>query len=289
MNFQTQKVLPGQSLAKRLQITNTMLRVLAPLPDTALRLISLLNDPNASFREIADLAVRDVGISSSVLRMANSAMYGLRGTVGSISQAIRVIGTAQTRLLVLSSGVSRLAEREVAIYGLPAGAFMRHAELVANLAMTIAHEAGYRDIGLAYSTGLLHDLGKIVLNGLELQKQAKAVLSLETEMQQHQYTLLEAERELYGGDHAEVGKQVAEVWSLPVEMSEAIALHHEASVADDPATLVYCVQLANGIAGTIDTEYHRLTDATAIVVPEWLGMETVQMVAHHCGFSHLPA
>ena len=93
----------------RLQVTNKMLRMLAPMPATAMQLLNLLANADVSLQKLSDVAVRDVGVSTALLRCANSATFGLRGTIGSITDAIRVIGTAQTRMVVLASGVSQVA------------------------------------------------------------------------------------------------------------------------------------------------------------------------------------
>src|SRR5581483_6036491 len=78
-----------------LQLTSRMLQNLAPLPDTATRLLALLNDPNVSLQRVADVASRDVGITAAFLRMANSPLFGLRGRIGTVTNAIRVIGMVQ--------------------------------------------------------------------------------------------------------------------------------------------------------------------------------------------------
>lgn len=269
-----------------LRIDRKMLRSLAPLPDTAMQLIGLLNDPEVSLRKVADVAVRDVGISASLLRMANSPLFGLRGKVGSISDAIRVIGTAQARLLVLASGVSHIGQREMPLYALGAGAFMKHSELVATLTMTIAHEAGYANIGLAYSAGLLHDLGKAVLNSLAQQQFGRGeVPSLSVVMQSKGCGLTEAELALLGGDHAEVGRQLCELWSLPAELAMTIAGHHLPLEEAQHDLLTYSLILANVAAGVIDAEYPRLSDAGSTQLPEWLNMEKLTMAAGYCGIA----
>jgi putative nucleotidyltransferase with HDIG domain len=268
-----------------LQITKKMLRALAPLPDTAIQLLSLLNDPEVSLRKVADLAVRDVGISASLLRMANSAVFGLRGKVGNISDALRVIGTAQARLLVLASGVAQSAQRELPLYGLAANQFMRHSELVANLTMVIAQEARFPNIGLAYSSGLLHDLGKVILNGLAVRQADEApVVPIAEEMRKRQCTLLEAEVAVFGGDHARVSHQLAELWSLPEELAVAIAAHHEKLAPDPAQPLPYCLMLANGFAGAIDTSYPKLSEPVDLTLPDWLSAEKVTQTAVHCGY-----
>lgn len=240
------------------RITKKMLQALAPLPDTAMRLLALLDDPDVPLREIANVAVRDVGISATMLRMANSSMFGLRGRVGSIGDALRVIGTAQTRLLVLASGISQAAQKELPLYGLASGDFMKHSELVANVTMYVAHEVSYPNMGNAYSAGLLHDIGKIVINGLAQQQGRSKDGALETLMLERSCTLTDAEREIYGGDHAQIGRQLGELWSLPAELSQAIALHHSTPPEDTENLLPWCVIIANAVASKVDPDYPAL-------------------------------
>ncbi len=249
---------PGATATIDGRITKKMLQALAPLPDTAVRLLALLDDPNVSMREIANTAVRDVGISATMLRMANSAMFGLRGRIGSISDALRVIGTAQARLLVLASGVSQAAQKELPVYGLEAGAFLSHSELVANLTMQVAHELHYANIGSAYSAGLLHDIGKIVINGAARQAGEPGLILFEREMERRGCTLREAEQAVCGNDHAQVGKVLTEMWSLPVELTRAVALHHEVHARDEGDELAYCVAVADAVAIAANPSYPAL-------------------------------
>lgn len=239
------------------RITKKMLQALAPLPDTAMRLLALLDDPDVPLRDIANVAVRDVGISATMLRMANSSMFGLRGRVGSISDALRIIGTAQARLLVLASGISQAGAKELPLYGLGSGSFMKHSELVANLAMYVAKEVSYPNMGNAYSAGLLHDIGKIVINGLAQQHGAGSD-ALTRVMQQQGCTMAEAEREVYGGDHAQIGRQLGELWSLPPDLSQAIALHHAVPPQNAENLLPWCVIIANAVAANADPAYPAL-------------------------------
>lgn len=259
------------------RITKKTLQALAPLPDIAMRLLALLDDPDVALRDIANVAVRDVGISATMLRMANSPMFGLRGRVGSISDALRVIGTAQARLLVLASGVSQAAQKELRLYGMEAGAFMKHSELAANLTMFVGHEVGYSNIGIAYSAGLLHDIGKIVLNGLA--QQDGVLPSVETEMHARHCALIEVEQAHYGSDHAQVGGQLAEMWSLPHELTQAITMHHAALTPADDTLLACCVAVANSVAGDVDDGYPALNKAAPIAVPDFVDMHKVRGAA----------
>ncbi len=261
------------------RITKKMLQALAPLPDTAMRLLSLLDDPNVPLREIADIAVRDIGISATMLRMANSAMFGLRGRVGSISDAIRVIGTAQARLLVLASGVSQAAQKELPLYGLAAGSFLRHSELVGNVTMYVAREVGYPSIGSAYSAGLLHDIGKIVINGVAQQDSIYAHTTLEAIIGRHGCALPDAERIVCGNTHADVGRQLAELWSLPHELIEALTLHHEALMPSPENMLACCVAIANVAACEVDPTYPAFNRAGPLPEPCPVNIDAVCAIA----------
>lgn len=259
------------------RITKKTLQALAPLPDTAMRLLALLDDPDVPLREIANIAVRDVGISATMLRMANSPMFGLRGRVGSISDALRVIGTAQARLLVLASGVSQAAQKELRLYGLGAGEFMKHSELVANITMFVSHEAGFNNIGLAYSAGLLHDIGKVVLNGLAQQEGGAP--ALEAQMRAQGWTLCAAEQAHFGSSHAQVGGQLAEMWSLPAELIAAISLHHEELTRSSENLLACCVAVANSVAGEVDAAYPALNHAGPVTIHNLVDVEKVRAAA----------
>src|SRR5579875_3538712 len=265
------------------RVTKKMLQALAPLPDTAMRLLALLDDPKVSLRDIADVAVRDVGISATMLRMANSPMFGLRGRIGSVSDALRVIGTAQARLLVLASGVSQIGQKELSFYGLAAGSFLRHSELVGNLTMYVAREVGYANIGSAYSAGLLHDIGKIVINGVAQQSGPYGRGSIGALMDKNACTLSEAERFLCGNTHAEVGRSLAEIWSLPAELCAAITLHHEALTPDAENRLACCVAIANVAACAVDPTYPEFNRVDALPTPCPVDMERVYATAEAYG------
>jgi HD-like signal output (HDOD) protein len=265
-----------------LQLNSRTLQTLAPLPETATRLMSLLNDPAVSLQRVAEVASRDVSITASFLRMANSPIFGLRGRIGTVTNAIRVIGIAQARMLVVASGVSKLAQRELAHYGLAAGAFMRHGELVANLTMSIAQDRHYPNIGLAYTAGLLHDIGKVVLNS-HAQRQP-STSTIEAYMSTHGSSLVQAEQSLHGATHAEIGQEVAEIWALPEEISAALGLHHTIEPEDSRSFLAGYIRLANQVACQLDGQYPAFHHSMPIAVPDWVNMDKVHEMAAECGF-----
>lgn len=272
-----------QTASGPLQLTSRMLQNLAPLPDTATRLLALLNDPEVSLQRVADIASRDVGITAAFLRMANSPLFGLRGRIGTVTNAIRVIGMVQARLLVLASGVSQIAQRDLAQYGLVAGVFMRHSEFVANLTMSIAQDRHYPNIGLAYTAGLLHDIGKVILNGHAQRQGVKG--TVEARLREQGGSLSEAEQALFGADHAEIGRQLTVIWVLPEEIGDALAHHHTVDPDASQLSLAAYVRLANQVACTLDAEYPAAHHPVQIAIPAWINMEKMDQMAIECGFS----
>ncbi|MGH2410480.1 MAG: HDOD domain-containing protein, partial [Chloroflexota bacterium] len=241
-----------------IQITKRMLQSLAPLPATAVRLLAMLQDPNAPLRRIADVASQDIGISAAILRMANSPVLGMRGRVGSIGEALTLIGTEQARLIVLSCGVARAGQKELPLYGLEAGAFMRHSELVASLTMGIARQLSYAAVGVAYSAGLLHDIGKVILNGMALQAgiEDPTYQRFSRAIQGPDPDVLSLERQCFGSDHPSAGRDAAVHWALPPEIIEAIERHHGTVDGGEPDLPAF-LALANTVAGEVDPAYPR--------------------------------
>ena len=239
-----------------IQITKRMLQSLAPLPATAVRLLALLQDANVTLRRIAEVASQDVGISAAILRMANSPLLGMRGRVGSISEALTLIGTEQARLIVLSCGVARAGQKELPLYGLAAGAFMRHSELVATLTMGIARQHQYSAVGVAYSAGLLHDIGKVILNGKALLEglENPKYQGFMRALGETGSDLPTLELQCFASDHPSAGRDAAMHWALPAEIVEAIERHH-VMIGESEHGLPAFLALANAVAGTIDPAY----------------------------------
>lgn len=243
---------PGQPI----RVTQQLLHALAPLPATAVQILSTLDDPDASLKRIGEIASRDVGIAAAILRMANSAAFGTRKRVGDIPEALRIVGTAQVRLVVLAFGVATAGKKELQFYGLPAGAFLRHSELTASLAMAICKQLRRTDAGVGYAGGLLHDMGKVLLNGVVTQGGVMTApyRDIAAAVQAGGEPLQALELRAFGTDHSHVGGEVAALWSLPASLADAMARHHEQYGVGEPS-IGAIVALANAVAGQADERY----------------------------------
>lgn len=199
------------------------LRDLPTFPIIAQKILREVDDDEAGAHRLSSLIANDQSLSIKVLSLANSAYYGHRAQVATVKQAVVVIGTAMLRQLSLGVLISKnlgqgSPEREI---------FWRHSLLSANAAATIAKHARLPDSEICFMGGLLHDIGKLVLD-TNMPVEYKKVLAM---VWKEEWPLLEAEREVFGTDHTQVGTWMAERWQLPRELIQVIGLHHKEDVS----------------------------------------------------------
>lgn len=195
-----------------------------PLPGVVLHLVELVDSENATADQVESLITVDPVLSVKVLHIANSAYYGLSRSIYTIKQAVLVLGFHTLKNLVL--GISAIA---VLKNGRKPSAvettIWEHSFVCAGIARELMARAKQplRKMEEAFMGGLLHEIGAIVLM-TRFPKEYQRVL--ERASQGIRQTLLEAEREMLGTDHAEVGGYLAEHWKLPTNLAEVIAGHH---------------------------------------------------------------
>lgn len=214
---------------------------LPPLPEVVNVMMQALNREDASIARCADLLQRDPALTARVLRLANSAFYGVPGRVASVHNAINLIGLRSLRSLVATVA---LTQQFPAAPGSAAalGVFWRHTVAVAFASRALAAAHGL-DEELAYTAGLLHDVGRLVLAA---HFPAAHAAVLQAARQAGGGPLLE--REVTGTDHAEVGALVAAHWHLPAAVVDVIARHHRPDEAATACTLLDVVHVADVLA-----------------------------------------
>ena len=219
------------------------LQSLPSLPDLYLELIEVMRTPDASLRDAARVISRDPGMSAKVLQMVNSAFFGLPRHVGSVDQAVVLLGLDNVRGLVLSAKVfSQFDGRHSA---LDIAAMWQHSAQVGALARRIARdlELDGKQTDHAYMAGLLHDIGKLTLYA----NASHAARMVEAMVRSGVYDEPQAEQELFGCSHADVGAYLLGLWGLPGAIVEAVALHHDplrgARHEPGPLTAVYAADL----------------------------------------------
>ena len=217
--------LPLQSASltiNRLDDLVRQVRDLPALPQAVTRVLQLTEDPKSGMADVARALSSDIGLVTRVLKLANSGFYGSAGRIGTISEAIVILGLRTTRNIALAASCQEMLEREVQGYYLPSGALWRHSLACAAAAHNLAKRTHYRGIEEAFIAGLLHDIGKIII-GAYLKSDFDQVL---TRVAVGDITYSNAEREILGFDHAEAGARILERWNLPGSLVSAVRYHH---------------------------------------------------------------
>ncbi len=211
------------------------------LPSTAVRLVSVVCDPGSSIAEIVDAIRFDQAVTADVLRLCNSAYFGLSRRVDSLEAATRLLGTAKILQLVMAAHTRSLLGRAQSGYGLAPGALWEHSVAVAHGCQLYARQFGLGQLGMRFTAGLLHDIGKVVLNEFVGAEYAEIVRCVS----HGEVSFIEAEQSVLGLTHAEVGARLAEEWSLPEELIRCIRHHHSPDALPEPDPAVDAVHLAD--------------------------------------------
>jgi HD-like signal output (HDOD) protein len=236
---------------------------LPKLTDTTHRLVQVLSDPASSLQQIVDVIRFDQTVTTELLRLCNSAYFGLPRTIASIDDAVRYVGTAKLMQLVMAAHTHALLGPEQAGYGLLPGSLWLHSVGVALGCQALADELGLREKGILFTVGLLHDIGKIVLNETVAAEYAAIAGAVRTDHIPFQ----EAEQRVLGVTHPEIGEIVARRWGLPNPIPCCIRYHHEPSALPTPDLIVDAVHLADaaclmfGIGGGDDAQMYRVDQA----------------------------
>jgi len=197
------------------------LRALAKLPPFSPilnRLIASLAHEDVSFSKVAELIEKDTVLAGNVLRLVNSALYGLRGTVNSIRHAVSLLGIAKLRNATLSMSVARMWSQVKAPAGWSVARFNMHSVGVAILADLLAQRRPVKYAEGAFAGGLFHDLG-LLLVALGLPEEYKQICLLH---KQSPKWMLEYELQVLGMTHVELSAEALGVWNLPAPIQAAV-------------------------------------------------------------------
>jgi HD-like signal output (HDOD) protein len=201
----------------------TRCATLPTVPALYSEIIEVLQDPETNMETIGDILVKDGGMTARILKLANSAFFGLGREISSISEGVAYLGTETIKSLLLFSNAFSPHENTM-LPGFAAESLWRHSLEVANASKAVAAYEGVdrKAAEEAYVSGLLHDVGKLVL-AANLSEQYQQAIDL---ARSDKIPLYAAERKIFGADHADVGGYLLGLWGLPVPLVEAIAFHH---------------------------------------------------------------
>jgi putative nucleotidyltransferase with HDIG domain len=232
---------------------------LPTMPIAVSRMAQALADPDAGIKDVVDIVKYEPGLTGNILKMANSAYFGSTGPIDSIHQAVTRLGMQQVfRLVVISSAHTTMAP-SVSGYDMPSGALWRHSVACALATQCLAEQIGVGRAETAFTSALLHDVGKLVIgNCLGIDFAA-----IEKYAGDNGVPFEQAERQIIGADHAQIGAAILEKWHLPQEVVAGVRWHHEPDALEGKSPMVDLVHVADAICVSMglgtgrDGLYHR--------------------------------
>ena len=245
-------------------------RDLPMLGATFARLSALDKDESAEVQDFAQVIETDPALMGNLLRLANSAEFGLSRRVVSAAQALSVLGTRRVMSVALAAAFRGVLPKKLAGYGIDSETVWLHSIAVGVLSEEIARVSGILLRDESFVAGLLHDIGKLVTSTF-LEREAKAIAE---GLEKKSLLFLEAEREVMDVDHCVIGETVAQRWDLPPGIAAVARWHHEPSEMEgaddeilqpvvDAAHLADCLAHALGY-GTDIGELSRRIDPEAM-------------------------
>lgn len=214
----------------------------SPSPAVA-RLVALLSTADVGNDEIIQVVREDSVLSAKLLALCNSAAFG-HMSIASVDEAVFFLGHREVYRLVVALGFGAALTPPLVGYAMEPGSLWRHSLLTAFVsdAVLAAVPAVTVESSVAYTAGLLHDLGKVVLNHVLDEATSAAVRE---KLAQDRCALVEAERSVIGCDHAEVGGALLRTWRLPEPLVEAVERHHAPELRPCPrlSTIVHIADM----------------------------------------------
>ncbi|MBN1628045.1 MAG: HDOD domain-containing protein [Deltaproteobacteria bacterium] len=215
---------------------------LPPFPEVARRVLELSRDPDISNKEIAEVLKYDDAITANCLKLCNSSYYSLSVKVFSMHQAVNMLGLKNIIMIALASTKSLSAYAKAQQkYCMTKGELWRHSVTTAIISQLLLKYANMNEDSILFTAALLHDFGKIVLD----QYMEGDVENLVELTQKEGVSLLDAEKEVFGIDHAELGGLIAEEWNFPSMLVNSIRNHHHEISSDHIPNVESWVRLSN--------------------------------------------
>ena len=242
-----------------------------PLPTASAEVINLIRDPRVPSGKIAQAIEYDPSLTTNVLRLANSALFGCPRSVSTVKDALFRLGTNQVFQLVLAATVGKMAQRPVRGYDLSGGDLWDHLIGTAIGSIKIAQALELEVPPYTFTAALTHDVGKVVL-GTFVEVDADSIRTLAHE---RKMSFEKAEHRVLGIDHAEVGAFLLERWNLPEYLVQAVRWHHQPEHHPGDPLVANVVHVADvvclmaGVGAGLDSLSYRPSSK----VMEKLGLE----------------
>jgi len=258
-------------MSQELKNITSRLSSFPSLPGAAVKLLALVDDPEINVAAVEHVLRQDPGLTANLLKLANSAYFGIPTRIGSVRQAVLLLGLKRLIQMVIVSCVSALMNKPVNGYDLSPGELWRH-----SIAVTVAAEGLVKDLNIEaaeeiFTAALLHDIGKLILGDFVRDDFEKI-----EEILAQGISFEAAENRVLGVNHADIGSEILRKWSLPAELVAAVRWHHNPESAGQADRMLDIVHVANvlcrmiGVGAGRDGLQYRPAEAAI----ERLGLKT---------------
>ncbi len=235
----------GLELFKKIVKTS---EALPPMPEIMAKATEILSDDNAGFKEVGDVLETDQAMATRVLKLANSAYYGLSIPVASVQQASALLGFQTLIELITVVSTSKMMGKSLKGYDINSTEMWKHSLSVATASRLIAEKKHPDITGDAFNAGLIHDSGMIIIDTyIEKKKEAYQNL-IKSGTSVHS-----AEKQILGFNHAEIASEFFKKWNLPSSQTNAIKYHHNPDDSNKDI-LSYILHVADYIVMTEQPE-----------------------------------
>ncbi|MCK4304452.1 MAG: HDOD domain-containing protein [Candidatus Eisenbacteria sp.] len=211
------------------------------LPEMVGKILTMMDDPNISAVQLANVVSKDQSLVSSILRIVNSAYYGLLWRITSVSQAVVLLGFRTIRNLVLAATVMNSFGGRARAGSFNRGEHWRHSIACAAATAVLAKKWKSAPADEAFLTGLVHDIGRVIMDQYFPEEFEEALVLADLEGK----ALLETEMQIFGLTHAEIGRHVARKWSFPDGIVNGIGDHHGPATEGEWEALAALVHVAD--------------------------------------------
>jgi putative nucleotidyltransferase with HDIG domain len=246
------------------------------MPVTAAKLLPLLKDSDSSAADIESILKYDPGLTANILKLTNSAYFGIPTRVSSVRQAIVLLGWKRLLQVVTTICMSPLMKKSVPGYDLRSGQLWQHSIAVSVAAEILVKALKINDADEVFTAALLHDVGKLIL-GSFVKKDLEQIEIMVTKG----ITFDVAESMVLGTNHAEVGGQILHKWSFPADLVNAVQWHHDPESCENGCVLSDIVHVANTLG--LMTGFGKAEEGIGIepfgVVADRLGLKATHLEA----------
>ncbi len=196
---------------------------IATLPEVTVRIIKIVENPKSTARDLHDVIKNDPALSARLLKVVNSAFYGLPGQIGSVDRAIVLLGLSAVKNISIAASMTHLFNAGHTIEGFSATEVWRHSVAVGVACRLLSAAQGKPNVEESFLTGLIHDLGLLV----ERQVFAKKIAEVIARHRAEGGNFCQIEEEVIGADHQAFGMALASKWRFPTQLCTAIGYHHK--------------------------------------------------------------